>query len=521
MKDLKISQKITISFLVVIVLFLFVASYTLVQLSILNKLHGETEQRAHDSVAIEEAAGMSDALYSVFADAIINRELSVNKREWKEVKGEAIQDLENIGKIVDTPEEKQYLRDAESLMNQYFDVYDELLVLLENDNQALSSGIVALDARADDLKQEAHDVLLKILTSVEEEMHESVDVFNSKVKNVDYMILFIGSVVILLTIWLGITLVRLIARPLLKSVQFANAMAEGDLTAKMNIEQKDELGLLVNSLNNMSKRLQSVIGSVVTGADNIAAASNQLSSASQQVSSGVSEQAASTEEVSSSMEEMAASIQQNTDNASKTRDISSKASTAMEQVAVASDESMKAVRDIYSKINIVVEIAEKTDLLAINAAVEAARAGEQGRGFAVVAAEVRKLAERSQAAANDIVQLADKGLKLTEESTGMLKAIVPDIQETSRLVDEIAVSSQEQDAGASQVNSAIQQLTSVTQQNASSSEEMAGSSEELASQASELKDIVGYFRLEEAGRMSQGRFSANRNAGRRKDVEKW
>ena len=158
----------------------------------------------------------------------------------------------------------------------------------------------------------------------------------------------------------------------------------------------------------------------------------------------------------------------------------------MEEVAQASEESMNAVQDIFSKINVVVEIAEKTDLLAINAAVEAARAGDEGRGFAVVAAEVRKLAERSQRAANEIVKLAERGMIKTEESANKLKAIVPEIHETSRLVDEIATASREQEAGANQINSAIQQLSMVTQQNASSAEEMASSSEEMASQASEL-----------------------------------
>jgi methyl-accepting chemotaxis protein len=371
--------------------------------------------------------------------------------------------------------------------------------------------------------------LEKIEHSIEEEgaviAHQVADVLENiekftkaaagqavKVEEDAFLLNIILSIsVLLLGIVLGLVIANKIASQLggepEEVAEISNKMALGDLSFDVAAYGKRK-GAMYHLLQ-MCDRLKVVVGTIITGADNIAAASNQLSSASQQVSSGVSEQAASAEEVSSSMEEMAANIQQNTENSAKTRDISAKSSNAMEQMAVASDESMNAVRDIYSKINIVVEIAEKTDLLAINAAVEAARAGEQGKGFAVVAAEVRKLAERSQAAANEIVQLADKGLKLTEESTGMLKKIVPDIQETSRLVEEISVSSQEQDAGANQVNSAIQQLSMVTQQNASSSEEMAGSSEELASQAAELKEIVAHFKLQDEKRKSFGRYASS------------
>ncbi|WP_075590355.1 methyl-accepting chemotaxis protein [Labilibacter marinus] len=301
----------------------------------------------------------------------------------------------------------------------------------------------------------------------------------------------------IIAIILAVFITRSMVNPINKSLSFANKVAEGNLMAIIDIDQNDEIGELANSLRKMILRLKNIVSDIKTGSDNIAGASQQLSSGAQQISSGVSEQAAAAEEVSSSMEEMAANIQQNTENAIKTMDMSGKASNSAEQVAVASEDSMNAVRDIFAKINVVVEIAEKTDLLAINAAVEAARAGDQGRGFAVVAAEVRKLAERSQLAASEIVSLAQNGLKMTEESNSLLKSIVPDIQETSRLVEEIASASREQESGVNQVNTAVQQLSMVTQQNASSSEEMAGSSEEMAAQASDLERITQFFKLED------------------------
>ncbi|TLX72161.1 HAMP domain-containing protein [Labilibacter sediminis] len=336
----------------------------------------------------------------------------------------------------------------------------------------------------------------------EEAVHSSEDyiltdeIMLNEATNTRVGVIMFVIMAVAIAIILALFITRSLINPINKSLKFANKVATGDLTATIDVEQKDEIGELALSLKQMVRRLKDIVSNIKSGSDNIASASQQLSSGAQQISSGVSEQAASAEEVSSSMEEMAANIQQNTENAVKTMDISSKSSNSVEQVAMASEQSMNAVRDIFSKINVVVEIAEKTDLLAINAAVEAARAGDQGRGFAVVAAEVRKLAERSQLAASEIVALADKGLKMTEGSNDLLKSIVPDIQETSRLVEEIASASREQESGVSQVNMAVQQLSMVTQQNASSSEEMAGSSEEMAQQASDLERVTQFFRVD-------------------------
>ncbi|HAN19337.1 MAG: hypothetical protein A2X13_01555 [Bacteroidetes bacterium GWC2_33_15] len=286
-----------------------------------------------------------------------------------------------------------------------------------------------------------------------------------------------------------------IAKALNKGVNFAQKVADGDLTATVEIKQQDEIGLLANALNRMVLQLRGIVENVDLSADNIVSASQQISSGSQQLSQGANEQASSTEEVSSSMEEMVSNIQQNTDNSQQTEKISIEAANGIEKVAHASQESLSSIRQIAGKINVVNDIAFQTNILALNAAVEAARAGEHGRGFAVVAAEVRKLAERSKIAADEIVGLSAHSLKVTEEAGELMAKIIPEIGKTAKLVQEISAASLEQNSGADQINNAIQQLNQVTQQNAAASEELATSAEELASQAEQLRENISFFTI--------------------------
>jgi methyl-accepting chemotaxis protein len=200
------------------------------------------------------------------------------------------------------------------------------------------------------------------------------------------------------------------------------------------------------------------------------------------------------------MEQMAANIKQNADNAGQTEKIARQSAKDAETSGEAVGHAVNAMQTIAEKIGIVQEIARQTDLLALNAAVEAARAGEHGRGFAVVASEVRKLAERSQAAAAEISTLSGQTVKAAQDAGDMLVRLVPDIQKTAELVSEISAACREQDVGAAQINTAIQQLDKVTQQNASASEQMSATSEELAAQAEQLQAAIAYFRIEAAGR---------------------
>jgi len=277
----------------------------------------------------------------------------------------------------------------------------------------------------------------------------------------------------------------------------AKQVAQGNLMVEL--KKRSENDDLMESLYNMVDKLKEIVREVQAAADGVATGGQQLSATAQSLSQGATEQAASAEEISSSMEEMSSSIKQNADNASQTEKISNKSASDAREGGKAVNETVAAMKEIATKISIIEEIARQTNLLALNAAIEAARAGEHGKGFAVVASEVRKLAERSQTAAGEISELSGRSVQVAEAAGQMLTAILPDIQRTAELVQEISASSKEQDAGADQINRAIQQLDQVIQQNASAAEEMASTTEELAGQAEQLKTTIAFFSLDTHG----------------------
>jgi methyl-accepting chemotaxis protein len=300
---------------------------------------------------------------------------------------------------------------------------------------------------------------------------------------------------VIIALALGIVLTKSITGPVHKGVEFARKLSQGDLTAEVDVNQKDELGILAQALRDMVAKLREVVSEVQSASDNVASGSEELSASAEQLSQGATEQAASVEEVSSSMEEMSANIRQNADNATQTEKIALKAAQDAQAGGQAVVQAVGAMKNIAEKISIVEEIARQTNLLALNAAIEAARAGEHGKGFAVVAAEVRKLAERSGTAAAEISELSSSTVSVADQAGQMLTKLVPDIQRTAELVQEISAASNEQNAGAEQINKALQQLDQVIQQNASASEEMASTSEELSSQAEQLQSTIGFFHL--------------------------
>jgi methyl-accepting chemotaxis protein len=277
----------------------------------------------------------------------------------------------------------------------------------------------------------------------------------------------------------------------------AEEIAQGNL--RVQVRERSAQDKLMQALVAMVSGLTRTVTEIRAIANEVASASSAISTASVEVSNGASAQAASAEEASSSMEEMGSNIKQNADNAQQTDKIATKSAKDAQESGRSVAEAVQAMKEIADKISIIEEIARQTNLLALNAAIEAARAGEHGKGFAVVAAEVRKLAERSQKAAGEINQLSMTTVRVSEKAGEMLEKLVPDIQKTAELVQEITAASKEQDAGAEQINKALEQLEKVIQQNASASEEMASTTEQLTGQSDQLVSALGFFRTADSG----------------------
>jgi len=327
-------------------------------------------------------------------------------------------------------------------------------------------------------------------------------------------ILISGVVAFILAAFIALFISGAIARSTKEATETIKAMANGDLTQEVKVTNNDEIGEMINQFLIMTDRLKDAIGVIFATSDSIGLSSAKIKETSKQTSLGASEQAASAEEVAASMEQMSANIQQNTENAQQTEKIAIQASEDIKEGNSAVAQTVKSMKTIADKISIIEEIARQTNLLALNAAVEAARAGEHGKGFAVVAAEVRKLAERSQQAATEINELTKSSLTISEKAGALLEAIVPSIDNTARLVQEITAASKEQNSGAEQVNNALQELNSVVQRNAAAAEEIAHNADDLSHKGHELKEAISFFKIDDTA-IRKGIAKTNANVSNR------
>ncbi|MBQ2322587.1 MAG: HAMP domain-containing protein [Bacteroidales bacterium] len=377
-----------------------------------------------------------------------------------------------------------------------FDSYDDPILLMESEMLVQSDGDIEI----------AEKELQAYLASLEKICDgKCQDIKNSIDRSSILQLVFVALMSLLVlgsALLVGRLLYVSIITPLKNGVAFAEAIGNGDLTATVNVTQNDEIGQLARALQNMADNLKKTVVTIERNANELVSSGKTLNESSQKLSKGASEQAASAEEVSTAIEQMVANIDQNTENAVATEKLTASTVENVNLSSQYSGEAAEAMKTIAEKITIISDIAFQTNILALNAAVEAVRAGEQGRGFSVVAAEVRKLAERSKQAANEIVSLVGKGLKVTQMAGEKAKALVPDIEKTTVLIKEISAASIEQKTGAEQINMAMQNLNVITQENASSSDELTNSSVLLSSLAASLKEAVGKFKLDENSAMA-------------------
>ena len=374
-----------------------------------------------------------------------------------------------------------------SLLNS-FESYNDFVVLMEVEEMVDVGGsiITVTDNVSDQLG-----------TLISNQQDQAAAAYNDIEASTNFFRVFIiagGLLAMAAGLIISLYLTTTIKRSINIASEAISKLSDGDLVADYEITSNDEIAKLLYDLREMIRRLQDIVHSIINGTQEISSASLELNNIAQDISNGASAQASSTEEVSSSMEEMSANIRQNTENSGNTSKISNKMAEDIEKIEIESGKSMDSIRKISEKIGVVNDIAFQTNLLALNAAVEAARAGEHGKGFAVVASEVRKLAEHSKKAADEILTLSHESVTNTESSVALIRKIIPEIKRTSVLIQEITAGSMEQTNGAEQINNAIQQLNNVTQKNAGNSDVLISSSKRLNQESQNLKDNISFFK---------------------------
>ena len=370
---------------------------------------------------------------------------------------------------------------------------DQVITLVKQGNQVaalqLSTGKAADDFEAmrnqlDLMQERLEEILAAKNTSAE-----------ANFRSTSLAMIITGAVGILLAIILSVALFRSITTPLQTVANAVRQLAEGNLSFRNNDTRKDEFGQLLNAMNESMERLSKTVTDILQTSDALSSASAQVSATTQSLSQATTEQASSVEQISATLEQISGSVAQNSDNAKITDGIAAKAALQAKDGGETVSRTVDAMRLVAEKVAIIDDIAYQTNLLALNAAIEAGRAGEHGRGFAVVASEVRKLAERSRVAAQEIDALTNSNVQLVERAGKLLGDMVPAITKTSDLVQEISASSTEQSTGLSEVNMAMSQINSATQQNAAAAEELAATAEQTSDQSQHLQHLMSFFKL--------------------------